>query len=281
MKINLTNISKTEQVQAAKAGEKASAAGSIMQSQGCNNPRAEAEKILNKLLKSKQNRTNFLEAINEITKTRSPEVLNIITEEYFMRTQKSFIGELYHCGSLNDKTVRNGLKALAKKNSLAYSDFLANDLLKVLNGNDKNYIKTFINRINKNNIQDVYALYFAQSETYGEIAATDKEKKLLENFFTSLILSRQIKNRAKRPETLYQGILNNKTLNTKEKEVYLTYLTNMFIENAKLNNFSQKDIEEFSQFAQKKIKFIVSSEASIVQNAYSLEDALAELYGWQ
>lgn len=280
MKINLTNISKTEQIQAARAGEKASAAGSIMQSQGCDNPRAEAEKILNKLLKSKQNRTNFLEAINEITKTRSPEVLNIITEEYFMRTQKSFIGELYHCGSLNDKTVRNGLKALAKRNSLAYSDFLANDLLKVLNGNDKNYIKTFINRINKNNVQDVYALYFAQSETYGEIAATDKEKKLLNNYFLRILNTKGIKNRARRTETIFQGILNNKVLNSKEKKEYLAYIVNMFNENAKLNMIDQTKIDKFSKFATQEVKNIANAKREAFQNACDLEDALADLYGW-
>ena len=280
MKINLTNISKTEQIQAARAGEKASAAGSIMQSQGCDNPRAEAEKILNKLLKSKQNRTNFLEAINEITKTRSPEVLNIITEEYFMRTQKSFIGELYHCGSLNDKTVRNGLKALAKRNSLAYSDFLANDLLKVLNGNDKNYIKTFINRINKNNVQDVYALYFAQSETYGEIAATDKEKKLLNNYFLRILNTKGIKNRARRTETIFQGILNNKVLNSKEKKEYLAYIVNMFNENAKLNMIDQTKIDKFSKFATQEVKNIANAKRESFQNACDLEDALADLYGW-
>ena len=244
-------------------------------------PKKEAKQIVDDLLKSKQDKDALLNNVDKITKTRSYEVLNIVVEEYFKQAGKSFIGELFRTGCMNNETIRNAVKNLIDKNSLAHRDYIAVQIRKVFNQDDKNLIKSTFKALDSNNIQDVYTLYHAQAKQSGEVAATDREKAIIDDPVKRLWYTRSIKKNPNRPETLFQGILKNNSLSTKEKRDYLTKTVDLFIARAKNINLDKQKIDKFSKDANVYIDRVLSSESDLVQNADMLENILAELYGWE
>lgn len=169
------------------------------------------------------------------------------------------------------RQIYTHLKSIAKPNSYSANELLACELLNELNNDDKTRIATLMHEITKDNVRHVYAKYVKLAKEQDETAATDEEKQKLKWF-----ISRGVKTAAKRPESLYQGVLNNDTLNLNEKRTYLREITNKYIEFASGKNFSEEQLVEFKTKANGLIEKCTGQNNSVINNAKALEDLLYE-----
>ena len=155
---------------------------------------------------------------------------------------------------------------------------IANELHGELNKKNKERITELLDGLNSKNVYNTYAYYQSISRSNGEIAATKEEQEELNSWFPNY---RSIKFHAKRPETLFQGILNNEALNIEEKREYLHKLCDSLVEYAK----GRKDVPGYrvSKF-QERQDFLISEctprEKSAANNSYELEEALAVMLGY-
>lgn len=191
----------------------------------------------------------------------------------YKQTNDSYLTHSINMSNLSDsekKQILNKLKTLAPKNGVAANDILANDLLQTLNSDNKEKINDLLNnQLTVDNVYNVNNKYVALSKQESELAATEIEKKKLKWGVT-----RGVKERANRPETIYQGILNNQVLSLEEKKEYLHIVTNKYIEYARKKGVSEDKINEFINYSNQQIENCTFNESPTILNAVRLEDGL-------
>lgn len=167
----------------------------------------------------------------------------------------------------------NELRRISHPNSWTDSQFLAYDLIEQLNGDDKQNIKNLLGRINIHNYKNVYSQYIKMARLLDERASTKEERQ------RSWHSTRNKKVRGARPESLIQGILNNDSLTLDEKEEYIFFFVNKYIEDAQNKNVNPQYIEAFKKLIYSEIKQHIRYTNSKGQtfivphpNAVSIED---------
>lgn len=174
-----------------------------------------------------------------------------------------------------NRLLLNELRIISRPNSWTDSQFLAYDLIEQLNGDDKQSIKELMGRINIHNYKTVYSQYIKMTRLLDERASTKEERQ------RSWHSTRNKKVRGARPESLLQGILNNESLTLDEKEEYMLFFVDKYIEDAQNKNVNPQYIEAFKKLIYSEVKqnirytnskgktFIVSNP-----NAVSIEDKI-------
>lgn len=251
-------------------------------------------KDLEKAIKNKDFNT-FKSIINTTPQNKIQHLMN----EYRMNTDISILDALNK--EFKDKAGAKEIETMLRSfgsGTYAHAEILAHDLMKELNGNDTEKIEALMKELKDlppSRVKEIYAfyqhraIYTTQNESdmyKQEIAATDAEKKelgadadgFLEKIWNTLTYNyKRVKLGAKRPESLYQGILNNPALSLEKKREYLELVSNKMIKYAKEEGFSNTQIEKYEKSAKIQIQDATSYDSSVVNNSQGLEEDLADL----
>lgn len=207
--------------------------------------------------------------------------LNIMRKQYEKEQGRSLVFDLKRSILLDTDSVAekkyilllNELRKISCPNSWTDCQFLAYDLIEQLNGNDKQSIKELMSRINIHNYKTVYSHYIKMTRLLDERASTKEERQ------RSWHSAKNKKVRGARPESLLQGILNNETLTLDEKEDYILFFVDKYIEDAQKKNINPQYIEAFKKIIYAEISFNIrytNSEGRTFivphPNAVSIED---------